>query len=91
MNKRDRLNEVMTTALHTKLTEDNNKMSNEQGKCPFCGSMDLEYETLQTEDGDMVYYPWTCTSCGHKGEEWYNLTFVGHNVEDNDGNMVEVN
>ena len=54
----------------------------EQGVCPFCGNMNLEYDFAEFED-DMLYYPATCNVCGQHIEEWYNLTFAGHNVGKN--------
>ena len=65
------------------------KLFNEAGKCPYCGSEDLDYEGMEPED-DMVYYPWTCSYCGASGEEWYNLAFIGHSVETEDGCTEEV-
>ena len=65
------------------------KLFNEAGKCPYCGSEDLDYEGMEPED-DMVYYPWTCAYCGVSGEEWYNLAVIGHSVETEDGCTEEV-
>ena len=38
----------------------------------------------------MCYFPWECLTCKHKGEEWYSLEFIGHNVIDEDGNNIEL-
>lgn len=62
-------------------------ISNKEGVCPFCGSKDLDYGCMEPED-DMVYYPWTCSHCGHEGEEWYTMKFDGHMVEDENGDML---
>ena len=62
--------------------------SNEQGKCPYCNSLELEYGAAEFQDDGMVFYPWTCEHCGRTGEEWYNMTFVGHN--DDEGNIIEL-
>lgn len=51
---------------------------NEQGTCPFCGSNDLEYDIAQRDGYGGIYYSWACNDCGAKGEEVYNLDFVGH-------------
>ena len=56
-------------------------LSNEQGQCPYCNSMDIDYGCIQLED-DMIYYPAHCNECGRDFEEWYDLTFTGHNVGD---------
>lgn len=64
--------------------------SNEQGKCPKCNSMNLEYGVAENVDGMMIYYPYTCLDCQQQGEEWYDLTFSGHNAILEDGNKVEV-
>lgn len=65
--------------------------SNEVGVCPFCNEVgNLEYDCFELMNDFMGYYKWTCPSCGHEGEEWYKLEFVGHNVIDEDGNSVEI-
>ena len=64
-------------------------LSNEQGKCPFCNSRDLDYDTIKF-DGDMCFYPYMCKKCGHQGEEWYKMVFNGHNVLTEDGECLEV-
>lgn len=63
--------------------------SNENGQCPFCNSRNLDYDCVQLE-GDMMYYPWRCRNCSHEGEEWYNLSFAGHNVFDEEGDLYEI-
>lgn len=63
---------------------------NRQGYCPICHSNDLEYEAMQLE-GDMAYYPYICSNCHSRGEEWYYMQFNGHNIETEvDGNIEEV-
>jgi len=52
----------------------------EQGVCPYCGSVDVDYGAIEYEDDEMLYYPATCNECGREFEEWYNLSFSGHNV-----------
>lgn len=51
----------------------------EQNVCPYCGSDDIEYGPSEHVD-EMEYYPAVCKICGRKFEEWYRLSFVGHNV-----------
>ena len=65
--------------------------SNKQGTCPFCGSDNLDYQPVEMQDDGMMFYPWTCQNCKAQGEEWYSLTFVGHNVIDPDtGEEIEL-
>lgn len=64
-------------------------VSNKQGYCPVCNSSQLNYGSVELE-WDMMYYPWECADCGAEGEEWYNVSFNGHNVADKDGVMTEV-
>ena len=64
-------------------------LRNEQGVCPKCGSTNLEYEPAKNE-GDMLCYPWKCNNCGADGEEWYELTFAGHNLQNEDGDYIEL-
>lgn len=51
----------------------------EQGKCPYCGSDDVEYGFREHVD-DMIYYEVACKDCGRTFQEWYELKFSGHNV-----------
>lgn len=62
---------------------------NEEGHCPKCDSTDLNYGAVEFE-GDMCYFPYTCNECGTHGEEWYRLDFEGHNVYEEDGNVIEL-
>jgi len=63
-------------------------MSVESGKCPKCGSENLDYEGKMERgvSGNAVYYPFTCSDCGFEGREWYTLTFDG--FTDDDGNEI---
>lgn len=51
----------------------------EEGVCPYCGGSDIDYGSVELED-EMICYPATCNSYGRRFDEWYNLSFVGHNV-----------
>ena len=62
--------------------------SNKQGQCPYCNSNKLEYGVIERQEDGLAYYPWTCKNCGHSGEEWYELKFIGHN--DEDGQEIEL-
>ena len=49
----------------------------EQGVCPVCGSINLEYAEAEADAiGGM--YPWKCEDCGAEGNETYEVTFSGH-------------
>jgi endogenous inhibitor of DNA gyrase (YacG/DUF329 family) len=52
-----------------------NKEKNCKGKCPFCGSEDLEYGVLEIQD-ELLYYPFTCNDCDKEGEEWYDMEYA---------------
>lgn len=54
----------------------------EQGVCPYCGSSDIEYGASEPYDDMMECYPADCNDCHRHFEEWYKLSFVGHNVGD---------
>ena len=62
--------------------------SNEQGQCPYCNSLALDYGVASFEDDNLVCYSWTCENCKHTGTEWYKMNFIGHN--DEDGNIINV-
>lgn len=49
----------------------------EQGICPVCNEYLVDY-TERYEDGETCFYKWTCSHCGAKGKEVYNMVFVGH-------------
>jgi len=50
----------------------------EAGICPCCGSDDLQYDAIEVHE--WVYYPFTCNSCGCRGQENYALTFDDHTI-----------
>lgn len=47
------------------------------GKCPECGSGNIDYAPIEYLDGQQVYYPVECRECELSFNEWYNLEFVG--------------
>ena len=57
------------------------KPAQQAGKCPVCGKSDLEYGSSYPE-GECVCYPWECRDCKATGEEWYELTFIEHRVNE---------
>lgn len=64
--------------------------SNNAGNCPICNQDSaLDYAEIQF-DGDMCWFPWRCGECGAEGEEWYKLTFIGHNVYNEEGDCIEI-
>ena len=63
--------------------------TNEQGFCPRCKSNRLSYGTIRHFD-DASYFPYKCKDCGQEGEEWYELKFIGHNVYDEGGEVIEL-
>lgn len=69
--------------------EDSVTYTNEEGHCPKCGEANLDYGSLELE-GNMCYYPYKCDSCGQEGEEWYSMSFAGHNVYDENGELIEL-
>jgi hypothetical protein len=45
-----------------------------QGLCANCGSEDIDYQRSNLVD-ESIGYEYECNSCGHFGEEWYNLVY----------------
>ena len=41
-------------------------------------------------EGEMCYLPWQCLECKQEGEEWYSMEFIGHNVYDESGELIEL-
>lgn len=62
--------------------------SNCTGSCPVCDNESIQYGAVSFE-GEQCYFPWTCLHCGQTGEEWYNMEFIGHNI-DFDGESLEI-
>ena len=54
----------------------------EPGICPYCGSDAVDYGSSYAAD-EMYCYEAKCKDCERSFEEWYNLSFAGHNVGDN--------
>lgn len=55
----------------------------EQGKCPVCGSQNIEYEKFEFDDNGGSY-PAECLDCHATFDESYNLVFDDHyNIEGN--------
>ena len=48
----------------------------EPGKCPKCGSENLDYSDSDILDNG-IDYNFTCNECGFSGKECYDLKFVG--------------
>lgn len=64
--------------------------SNQSGVCPICGCEVLDYGAIQLE-GEQAYFKWQCSQCKTEGEEWYSMSFIGHNVYDKENdNWVEI-
>lgn len=57
--------------------------SNWQGKCCVCNSDSIDYGVVVFTDGQ-CYFPWTCKQCGQTGEEWFDMQFIGHNIDFDD-------
>ena len=46
-----------------------------QGRCPVCGSDDLEWGNTELE-GESLGYEFECNDCGAESTEWYELTYI---------------
>lgn len=57
-------------------------ISNEDGKCPYCNSTDINYDAFEAELPSYVYQPCFCNTCKRYFEAWYDLHFTGHSVGD---------
>jgi RNA polymerase subunit RPABC4/transcription elongation factor Spt4 len=49
----------------------------EEGTCPVCGGLDLDYSDPYLEDAS-AGYEWACPDCNSTGVEWHSLTFSCH-------------
>lgn len=52
-----------------------------RGKCPKCGSENLEWGNTKLA-GKSLGYEFTCNDCGCEATEWYNLTYSETVTED---------
>lgn len=77
----------LSSKIISNLKESENFVSNKQGFCPVCNEQDLEYGSAEFEGDNMLYFPWECKSCGADGEEWYSMSFEGHNVNTDEGSV----
>lgn len=68
---------------------DINELENSMGVCPYCKEQNLDYGAIQLE-GEMAYFPYKCYNCGLEGEEWYSMEFTGHNVYNEDSELIEL-
>jgi len=50
------------------------KTINAPGRCPACGSTNIEYHGGNIEQ-DMYCFGFTCLDCGAEALEWYKLVF----------------
>lgn len=58
--------------------------SNEIGRCPVCNYHTLNYGEINFGfDGNQIYYPYICDYCKFIGNEYYELTFIGHSSNHN--------
>lgn len=59
----------------------------EQGLCPYCGSEDIDYGTMDLNMGGAVDYPCHCNKCNKDFIEGYHLEFDG--MFDKDGEEIK--
>lgn len=59
-----------------------------QGECPFCGSTNIDYGSMQSLEADSIYYPARCLDCKKEFEECYTLIFDGCYVYDGNDNST---
>lgn len=52
-------------------------VSNIVGHCPKCNQTDLDYAQVEFE-GNQLYFPYVCRTCGFRGYEWYLMDFATH-------------
>ena len=45
----------------------------EEGKCPFCGSYDIEYGDLHIDNTEEAHYDCTCKECGKEYDECHTI------------------
>ena len=64
--------------------------SNKSRVCPFCNKENILYYNFVNNGDYTCYYKWICFECRHEGEEWYEMSFSGHNIIDENNESIEV-
>ena len=59
----------------------------EEGTCPVCGGIELDYSDSYIEDNS-AGYEWACPDCNSTGVEWHFLTFSQHTSRTIRGKLV---
>lgn len=62
------------------------KIQHEEGKCPFCGSEDIEITNDELAMPDGYKEEYECNKCKSKFMFWYTLEF--DNAYDEDGEEI---
>ena len=57
------------------LNDDGMAFTQEHGRCPYCGSEDIDWGSAEPVD-NMMSYPMTCNKCGKKSIEWYEMIYT---------------
>ena len=65
------------------------EIEQEPGKCPKCGSFDIEYGSTEI-DGDNLGYEFSCEKCGAYGLEWYTLEYAESLVKGVDNDWISI-
>jgi hypothetical protein len=55
-------------------TTDKLDLKGEEGKCPYCGSENVDFEGPDWQDG-MCFYECHCPECENEYVEWYEVSF----------------
>lgn len=51
--------------------------SSDEGDCPYCGSDDVDWGSLEVDDmSDRIYYLCTCNKCGKNFSIWYKPVYI---------------
>ena len=51
------------------------QLSEEQGKCPYCGSENVNFEGPDLQD-NMIFYDCHCANCDNDFVEWYDVEYA---------------
>lgn len=54
--------------------EKKNPVVHECGICPYCGSDDVEYGSMEMDCGSLSY-EMHCNKCGEDSKEWYSVEY----------------
>jgi hypothetical protein len=52
-----------------------------RGECPNCKSTNLDYDDVQFDGDDLMWFPFICDDCEAYGHEDYSVNYISSEVD----------